>query len=363
MPPLPTPRPDSAASPWPDSAASVVAAARGLRRPRAPRRSRAGGSWWAVLLAVLLTAPLGLGGCERVTSVLEDKAHEVADNLAEPDADADAPAPTRDELLARKLRLYAECRARSSARIRDSWARFDERIDDDGTLRRRGTQPFLYKIDAELAPCEAALDRGPTMDPALPELDRALVAYVEHARRFAALSVQLDRYFETEAYADDDWAEGRDLGPRLRETWPAWEAADVALDQQIATLQEQLDRAALRDLDPQGLAWHARTFMLEARAFMGCAEGPEASADACRKLHATLAQAHADLLGTLESRPDDVEGVFWMSAFRDSAATFVTRADDALDQLRRDPLSERDARPLKRAFDALRSDSNNLRFE
>jgi len=315
---------------------------------------------------------LGLGalavaiGCEGVTNVLEDKAQQVAEKLADdPSATASSPAPTEDELLTRKLRLYVECHGRATERIRSSWQRYAERIDDDGTLRKKGTTPFLYKIDTELAPCEDAARRGPTMRPPRPAIESAMADYVEHGRTFAGLSVELDSYFERKLYQEDDWAKSKQLAPGFRLAFEAWSKAAATLDRELGIHLDRLDRSRLAALERSGgqtLEWHARLLTLEARAFMRCASAEDVDAEACRKRQATLAEADAGFRRVYGTDPRAAE-VFWMDSFHESTATYVERTGEVLDALDEGPLSPEALRPVERAHTAVVSDSNNLRFD
>lgn len=319
------------------------------------------GRWLAGLV-------LALGGCERALSVLENKAQQVAQDLSTPTAVGAAHGRTlsEPERLDRKLTLYIECRARASDRIRDSWRRYDERIKDDGTPRKRGTQPFLYKIDSELTPCEDAARKGPLAEPALPLIEQAMADYLEHARRFATLSVQLDTYYETQGYAQDDWARGKQLAPEFSAAYAAWSEAEARLQQQVAARKDEVDRTLLSVLEGRkgkDLQWHTRNVVLRARALTRCVDAPQATAEGCEAIHADLQAARAAWAQHDQEHPGAADRVFWLSSFRGSSERYFEQSDATMPALRKGHATPEDRQRLAQAFDALAADAKNLRFE
>lgn len=344
--------------------------------PRTSRRARLG----RVCLALALAAP----GCDRITAILEEKAQEVAEEMSPPEQAAPPADPVLSdaEQLAAKLALYVECRNRASRRIRQSWQRYAEHVhEDDGTPRRdkdgKPRKPFLYEIQGELTPCEDAAAKAPAMAPPLPELETTMAAWLEHAKAFAATTVELDDYYEDEAYAADAWAKGKQLAPGFLAAWQAWSAADDELAALVEARMEVVERALLAELEARkgkGLEWHARTVVLRAKELVRCVSGPpaaagepaprgKAEADACKAPLAALEAAAADFRTAHEADREAAAAVFWMSAFEASVTDFVAEAKAVLDAPRRGgPTPEQVAR-LVDERDDLVSDANNLRFD
>ncbi|MCX4243314.1 DUF3829 domain-containing protein [Paraliomyxa miuraensis] len=329
-----------------------------------------------------LALGLGLGatpGCEALTSALEEKAQEVAEEMGPPDPPPVPPEPalTEDEQLSAKLALYIECRDRASRRIRESWAHYDERVGEDGTPRKKGLRPYLHKIDTELRPCEEAVAKGPTTAPPLPEIEAAMARYLQHAKAFGALAIELDAYYNDEGYTQDRWAKGKELAPTLRDTWQAWDAADTELHDRVDARKDVVDRAMLTLIEErQGkdIEWHTRSLVLATKGFVRCATVPDAKGatggpadEGCADAWTTLQQAEADFRREFEDDPTRAESVFWMSAFEGSVTDFMTAATAVATALQQGPRKGKPTAEARAALvdehEGLVSDFNNLRFE
>lgn len=331
-------------------------------------------------MALSLLALAVTSACDRITSVLEEKAQEVAEEMSPPDevTPSAEPALTDDEQVAAKLALYIECRNRASPRIRDSWERYDERVSDDGTPRKRGVEPYLYKIDTELTPCEEAVVKGPTAPPPLPEIEAAMARYLEHAKVFATTTVALDTYYEHKGYEGDAWARGKELAPGFRAAWQAWDAADSELDTLVQARKDVIDRAMLAHIEEhhgKDIEWHTRNLMLAAKAFVRCASAsppaepkkPRPETEGCTDAMTALQQAEADFRAYFDAHRTKADAVFWMSAFEGSVTDFMAEATKVSSHAPgRAPKGKGAADELAKLvdeYDGLVSDSNNLRFE
>lgn len=336
----------------------------------------------ARLRALLAATLLPSAACDQLTAALEEKAQEVAEEMTPPPEATPPTGPvlTEDEQLAAKLSLYIECQDRASQRMRDSWQRYDERVKDDGTPRKKGVEPYLYKIDSELTPCEEAVAKGPTTAPPMPDVEAVMARWLEHARAFATTTVALDTYYEQESYEDDDWAKGKALAPGFRAAYEAWEAADTELAALIDVRKDVVDRnmlALIEERHGKDLEWHSRNVMLAAKAYVRCAsadpapgrnakptpKAPRAEAEGCTEAFATLEQAETGFRDELEANRAKADGVFWMSAFEVSVADFFAEANKtARPQGKGKPVPAAELDRLVDEYDGLVSDSNNLRF-
>ncbi len=365
-----------------------------------PTRSRAHrptsrSSTLALGLGLLAAAP----GCDKLIGAIEEKAEEVsqeAAKAAEP-AVAEGSGLTDDEKLSNKLGLYIQCTNRASSRIRDSWQRYDERVKEDGTPRRKGTKPFLYKIDTELTPCEEAVTKGATTEPPLPEIEKAMASYLEHAKAFAATTVALDTYYEQENYEDDAWAKGKELAPGFAASFAAWSKADEELDALIEARKDVVDRNVLGLVEQRkgkNIEWHSRNYLLDAKAFVRCAtaEGvaeaapakgkaakgkaakgkaakpepeaaPKAEALGCEASFAALELAGTEFRSFYDANKAAAEAVFWMSSFQSSVADYLSEAKKVQRALAKGGVTPEQLNALIEEYNSLISDSNNLRFD
>lgn len=338
---------------------------------------------WAALLA--------LAGCDRLTAVLEEKAQEVAEDIAPPEGAAppEGPVLSDDELLAAKLALYVECRDRASRRIRQSWQRYDEHVDTDGTPRTKGKRPFLYEIDAELTPCEEAVTKGSTMAPSLPEIEQAMATWLEHAKAFAGTTVELDAYYEQKGYETDAWAKGKALAPGFLAAWQAWSTADDELATFVEARMDVVERALLSQLETskgKGIEWHARNVALHAKELVRCVGGPSATVTGhsgrevgssrnagermrgkaepdCTQELAALHTATTDFRAHHEANREAAEAVFWMSAFEAEVDDFLAEAEAVVGKPGKGRRTPEQITKLVDEHDDLVSDANNLRFD
>lgn len=341
-----------------------------------------------VLAGTLLAAP----GCDRLTALLEEKAQEVAEEMAPPEEPAPPAGPvlSEDQQLAAKLVLYTECQGRASRRIRQSWQRYQEHVQDDGTPRTgKGDEerkPFLYEIDGELTPCEEAVTKGATLPPPLPELEKTMATWLTHAKAFAATTVELDAYYEQEGYATDDWAKGKALAPGFLAAWQAWSEADDELTALVEARLDVVERALLVELEARkgkDIEWHARNVVLHAKELVRCVsaattaaarEGGEPAPRArpergaklelgCKLEHTALRAAATGFRASYEADREQADAVFWMSAFEASVTDFLAEADAVLGKPAKGGPTPEQITKLVDEHDDLVSDANNLRFD
>lgn len=349
--------------------------------------------------ALLVACALAPAGCERITAILEEKAQEVAEDIAPPDeaAPPSGPVLSDEERLAAKLALYTECLGRASRRIRQSWQRYDERVQADGTPRKKDTAPFLYEVDTELIPCEEAVTKGPGIAPPLPEIEATMATWIEHARVFATTTKALDDYYETKGWEGDAWAKGKELAPGFLAAWQAWSVADDTLVTQIEARMEVVEQALLAQVEARtgrDIEWHARNAVLHAKAFVRCLapppttvaatvaatepppEGSTAKAKpaartpepgACARELDALVTAEAGFRTYYEAHRPEADGVFWMSAFEASVSDLVAAAKAAAAPAKPGKAGSKGTAPdliatLLHEHADLVSDANNLRF-
>ncbi|MEX1363083.1 MAG: DUF3829 domain-containing protein [Nannocystaceae bacterium] len=330
--------------------------------PRQSLSRRLLGPTVAALLATAAT------GCNDLVQAIEDKAQEVTEDLSAPEdaEDPAAPQPTADEQLATKLDLYVECTRRASPRIRDSWARFEERAEPDGTPTKKNVIPFLYKIDSELNPCEDAAARGPTMEPELPRVDQAMADYLRYGKQLAKYTVQLDRYYEQRAFEDDEWALAKRVAPALAAAYEGWAEADTTLQTALERHQDLVDRnllVAVQRREGHKTQWHCRNMVLAATDFVRCIRAEGAEAQGCEPAFEALEQAHDGFVRYDRDHPTESEQVFWMSAFRDSVSDYFTQSKALMDDPPRGSLAPDAIAGVVDEYEDLMNDSHNLRYE
>ena len=297
-------------------------------------------------------------GCDRLSQAIENKAEEVAGDMKAGDDGSSAPPipeATDNEKLARKLALYVQCTKRASPRMHASWQRYTERAKDNGTPKKKGLPPFLYKIDSELTPCAEAARKGPTLEPSLPEIEAAMATYFERAEAFAAHTVTLDEYYEQETYKDDDWAAAKELAPKFQ-------VAGVI----VGTRADLVERRVLVDVEERAgrrIEWQSRFVMLAAKDFVRCATAEGAKADGCEYAMNALEKAEQGFRRYYDENRPEADAVFWMNSFQRSVGQYLSGSQAFMKVFRKGPLKGEESIELSRAYDDLVLHSNNLRFE
>lgn len=326
------------------------------------------GGFRPILVVAATALCMGAAGCDNLMQALEDKAHEVTEDMAaSPESDPmAAPQLTEDETLAAKLDLYIECTNRASQRIHDSWARYSERAKDDGTPKKKGVIPFLYKIDSELDPCEEAVAKGPTMEPSLPEIEAAMVDYLAHGKELASYTVTLDRYYEHEDWKDDDWAKGKEIGPKLATAYEAWSKADQVLGDRVSANKDVVERKLLALVEQRSgkeIEWHSRNTVIAAKAFVRCVTAEGAKAEDCEEAYGAFETAEEGFSAYAEANPAKTEAVFWMSSFKGSVGDTFTESKKLMRAMRDGKAKADQFAKVVDEYNDLIGDSNNLRYE
>lgn len=275
-------------------------------------------------LALALGGPLGCGALgdppPSITGGTADDAETASPLEGEPDARTEA------EKLEAKLALHVECLERSADHIEASWARYAERVGEDGRPKSKKVTPYLYEIDGELEPCERASAEAAELEPARPDLDRLQRAYLDASSTFAALTVDLHAYYERQGFSEDDWATSIELAPKIRQARAAWVEAHEAFAELLAAERHDNDAAMLeviREREGKTLRYFALELRIAAEAFAACAEAGER--EACRDQATALAETHRAFETAHDGDPDSGR-VFWMSSYRASAAELATTA-------------------------------------
>ncbi|MCA9651419.1 MAG: DUF3829 domain-containing protein [Myxococcales bacterium] len=328
-----------------------------LRRPHAP-----------VLPALGLWA-LCIGGCDNLLQALEDKAQEVTEDMATPPPGSgpEGTELTEDEKLGAKLDLYIQCTNRATQRMMDSWSRYTERTKEDGTPQKKGMTPFLYKIDSELTPCEEAVAKGPTMEPSLPEIEKAMADYLAHGKEFAKYTVELDRYYEQEDFKDDDWAKAKEIAPKFKAAFDGWSKADQTLGDLVSVKKDGVERNMLALVEQRygkKIEWHSRNAVIAAKGFVRCVTATEeVSAAGCEEAYTALEKAEEGFRTFYEANQAESDKVFWMSSFRGSVEDYYSESKKLMRELREGKADPEKINKVVDEYNDLIGDSNNLRYE
>ncbi|MFC7053098.1 YiiG family protein [Hansschlegelia quercus] len=122
----------------------------------------------------------------------------------------------------------------------------------------------LYDVSGEIEKAKAAT----TAEPAMPELDAAIPAYIAAYEALAPVVTEADGYYERQDYKDDKMAGGKALHARLAPAAAAYTAERAKVDKLFAAEKEKADEAELALIEQtQGrkARWHVANVMVRAR--------------------------------------------------------------------------------------------------
>lgn len=263
------------------------------------------------------------------------------------------------ELVVNKLGLYVDCLGQTRvplyAGFRVGGAAFAGR-------GREAPEPVPPEV---LARCDKAERDGPLLQPPLPALEQAAVAYHAAARAFAGEidAVREDMNQKPSTVLRD--GERAPLYARFTAAFRAWDEARRALDERIFELQTQLDTELLAKIEARagkGLEWHTRDAIMKAKPYVRClGDHDEYTAAVCELYLAGFRAAHAEFRAAFEADPAAAR-VFWLPQFAGSLAEFAARADALSAAIREDKARAGDIGAVVREYnDALR-DSASVNF-
>jgi len=309
-------------------------------------------------------------GCDRLEQVIQEKVQEeVQDELAE--AAKTLPPPTggqetEEEKIAVKLNLYTECTNRSRDRIRESWERYSERVDPKTGVAKNKQTPHVVRIEGELEPCRQAVDQGPRLEPALPEIEAAMADYYGRGLEVAGYTQQLDDYYESQGWKTDAWEKAKTIAPSFQTAYDAWDAAAVALESAVEAKKDDNDAKLLvliESREGKNLRWHAQRVVLAAKAIARCVAVEGTKAAACEEPSAAFATAATEFRAYHDAHAAEAEAVFWMSSFQGAVATYAAEAAALMKSMQDGKVKPEERQRAIDRYNDLVNAANNLKFD
>lgn len=240
-------------------------------------------------------------------------------------AAAAVPPKTLDPLQQRRERLtqWSRCLMRTGSRLERSWARLGQDVDTKKLrVRKRDLQPFFDTVDGELLDaCPLGARPAAGVPTELPTQGRA---YVLAARGYGNRAAQLREYFDTEAYASDNWAKLQSELPGLQESYEGAHAAAEAFATTLEAAQDKADEQWLEAMgragNAQSAAWHVTNIAVLGRAALPCLTLDRPVPQACKLASDAFTAARGELEGWHNGHPAEAVGVFWLDVFRKRTA-------------------------------------------
>ena len=309
-------------------------------------------------------------GCDRLEQVIQEKVQEeVQDEIAE--AAKTLPPPTtgeqtEEEKIAVELNLYTECTNRSRDRIRESWARYSERVDPKTGVAKNRQTPHVVRIESELETCRQAMEQGPRLEPAMPDIEAAMADYYGRGLEFAGYTQQLDDYYEAQGWKTDAWEKAKTIAPSIKAAYEAWDAAAVALETAVEAKKDANDAKLLvliESREGKNLRWHAQRVVLAAKAIARCVAVEGTKAAACQEPFAALETAATEFRTYHDAHAAEAEAVFWMSSFHGAVATYAAEVDELMRSLKDGKVKPDERQQAIDRYNDLVNAANNLKFD
>lgn len=269
------------------------------------------------LLAALLVLACGDAQDESPEPALPEFAATAPATASEPKAG--------DPLQQTRVRLtqWSRCLLRTGSRLERSWARLRKDIDTEKLrVRTRGLQPFFDSVDGELLDaCPLGAEPTSGIPPELPTQGRA---FVLAARGYGNRAAELGAYFDTQAYASDDWAKLQAELPKLHDAYDAAHAAAGAFATTLEAAQNKADTQWLESMGRAGgaraAAWHVTNTAVLGRGCLPCITQQRPVPAACKLAGDAFTAARGELEAWHDAHPAEAVGVFWLDVFRKRAA-------------------------------------------
>lgn len=297
---------------------------------------------------------------ETGSQIQQDIAERLQQGLTSTDKKRpEEPDRLPPELVINKLTLYVDCLNATRVPLYAGFRRASAAFAGHGKDVPEPVPPeFLDR-------CGKAERDGPLLQPKMPRLEQAIVAYHAGAR---ALADTLDAVRADMSERSVQVREGEDspLHTRLHAEFRAWDDARRALDEQIDARQDRLEAELLAQIEARagkGLEWHSREAIMRARPYVRClGDHDEFTAGVCERFHSEFRGAYDAFRAIYDADTRAAARVFWMPQFAGSLAEFAAVAetlDAALHEHRAQPGEI--AAALREYADALH-DSESLNF-
>jgi len=228
------------------------------------------------LLGFMIALTLGVGACDSLSPAPKD------DSKA-----AGAPTEgkaTEDPNAAEQAKLSAaiECLNRHSGRVfeaRDSYLGDVDPKTGVSTTTRAPVLIGLYGHDS----CSSDVKKANALTPAVPELDRTSLAYVEALEGLVTVYETLSGYYQKGEHLDDKGKQIETLHPKVMAAFETFGKAHEALSTQVSTLNRArrvADLAAREKAEGRNLEVLIDSMMLDAETLVELAssDSPDATA-------------------------------------------------------------------------------------
>ncbi|PRP97685.1 hypothetical protein ENSA5_31920 [Enhygromyxa salina] len=309
-----------------------------------------------VAVLALPTVGLSASGCHLFEEVEEQQPDDH-------DAEVD-PADYAEEVDS-KLRRFSACRDVVASVMVESWDRYSDQVDSQGTPKRKREGVYLRGISVNtFRSCQRVLEAAKT-PPSMPVIESGAARIVAAGSHYAELTRTLAAYLDNEGWRDDQWARLSELDPQLRAAHDAWLTADLELQQAIDEAHINNDVFLLGVLESRRSALEvaSRRLMIRARPMVRCMSDEAATAEQCQPLYDEFDQARGQFSTIYQSDPEAAGKVFWMSTFANDVEEFHAIAAEFQRKLGQRKPKLGDLVKLTDGYSSLVRDAETLDFD
>lgn len=250
-------------------------------------------------------------------------------------APATDPAQADFEALVGKTNLYVKALNEVSS-VQRSYDRYTSWLDPKKgvTGKERYITYGLYEIsDSTVKQIREAAEKGPGMNPPLPELDGVIVRLSDAVGKLAPLVKRAHDYYEQEDFKDDGAKLGQELHGRMMPLFQQTSAAEAELRRGLDKIKADLDHQQLAQLEKvagRKYEWHVRNFMIAAKGLVSLLperpDAPPIAADKYKERFAELETAYNAFQTFATEHPEEVKKVMMASFIDSSVKEFFTAA-------------------------------------
>jgi len=282
-------------------------------------------------MALLLCA-LVLGGCDKVTEILEKGAEAVGDASNT----ATTANLSEDDKLGMKLQGYIDCINGPSSRVLDAADRYASWVDIEKGVT--GEERNVYGIyDHELdTTCVEGITTSNDAEPDDPEMEKIATTWVESYKAVQPLIHDAYEYYDREDYKDDGFAKGKEMHDGLAKAIGAFQDADQALRRMVGDKNDALQARRLEQLEKEEgrkLRFQQANVMAKAKVLMAAGDAPSLEAIDLERLDQSLTAydtALEEATKYVKANAAEADTVMMFDSFIDTAEEFLKASKELM---------------------------------
>jgi hypothetical protein len=324
-----------------------------------------------------------VSGCDKFIEAVSDKAQDAVEGGV---AGVDGGPQTEDEKLGTKLQAYIDCINSNARDVHRAADRYFDWVDPKAGLT--GTEKNVFGLFEVNDPkqCIEGIKAAADLEPDDTELETAGQAFADALGEAASVANEAHKYYDEKNYADDAFAKGKELHPKLMAAFEKFDTADTALRKVVGTQNDALQERDLERVEKEmgkNAMWHNKKIMVLAKKLIRVGDvpaQPELALDMAA-FEPALTEFETEVDAAAEyakAHKAEVDSVTSYSSFLDQASELKKAGKellrrkrdnkaftkDELDRLATGPVEWVEGSPgkLNHHYNELVSDSNRLNW-